>query len=376
MDPLQLLQSLVDRGQTKDQPKPTTPVSKEDNSLETDALTIKPSNNPDNISQDARRAFQDLADEMEQKLKSFSSRTPAARPINRKDIKDDNEGVSEERKANVRSQRPRFQRPSISAPKVQDPTKPPETSRSSRIGLPPRRNTLFARPKPPTRTVVTEAPGKLIIQEVTVKSSDRPHNNRELTNDESRPQELSDEENARAKVARNKLLKNMRGNGKRPFPSVPVESNPNQGKLLDVSKLDQADGNKDAKTVVSVTSSVSSSGRSSRPSGQRRKKKKVIRTQNPSLRDLTPAQRSLQKVKETLNKPPVVASTSQGASEASNPAPRSHSEDKHSRRKIVLRKKKGSTAREGRQLQEDSTFKHFKVRVRRPHAPPPFPIRH
>ena len=311
-----------------------------DNSLETDALTIKPSNNPDNISQDARRAFQDLADEMEQKLKSFGS---SSRPINRNDIKDDNEGVSEERKANVRSQRPRFQRPSIKrpsvpAPKVQDPTKPPETSRSSRIGLPPRRNTLFARPKPPTRTVVTEAPGKLIIQEVTVKSSDRPHNNRELTNDESRPQELSDEENARAKVARNKLLKNMRGNGKRPFPSVPVESNPNQGKLLDVSKLDQADGNKDAKTVVSVTSSVSSSGRSSRPSGQRRKKKKVIRTQNPSLRDLTPAQRSLQKVKETLNKPPVVASTSQGASEASNPAPRSHSEDKHSRRKIVLRK--------------------------------------
>lgn len=79
----------------RDQPNIKHSGLKEDNSLETDALTIKPSNNPDNISQDARRAFRTLLMNGAE-AESFGS---SSRPINRNDIKDDNEGVSGRKKS-------------------------------------------------------------------------------------------------------------------------------------------------------------------------------------------------------------------------------------------------------------------------------------
>jgi len=89
---------------------------------------------------------------------------------------------------------------------------------------------------------------------------------------------------------------------------------------------------------------------------RRKKKKKKLRV-TPGILDLSPEERIMNKVKETLNQPAAAGSENP-------PAP---AEDEGSRRKVIVRKKKHGAPRTGKSLLEEmSKLKHVKVRVRRP----------
>merc|ERR1712025_852575 len=133
------------------------------------------------------------------------------------------------------------------------------------------------------------------------------------------------------------------------------------------------DKKENQQTVVKVTSSSSSSS-SNHPEGKKhirkqgRKKKKGIRprpgkgplpTANPKFEDLSPQERLLQKVKETLNKKGKSAVNGNVIPFA--PKEADIQQPKHSRK---IRIRNGERPREGRNI-EESKLKTFKVRVRR-----------
>jgi len=138
--------------------------------------------------------------------------------------------------------------------------------------------------------------------------------------------------------------------------------------------------NDNSKTVVKVTSSSSSSSSSGpnvriRPHGKKHgKRKKSNRpsnatptpTEDPSLQNLTPQQRLVKKVKETLR------SGDSATDDADLVRPKSN------RKKVIFRKKKTGNdqlPRSGRKLGSEGTqIKTVKVRVRRIVEPLPFPI--
>jgi len=304
---------------------------------------------------------------------------------------------------------------------------PPEESRSeevrsSRIGLPPRKNNIPSRPRPNNRNKPTEPPGLLIIEEVTAKTpifSPPQANSRGKENrreEKERPKEvtaLSQEEKEQAKKQRDNLLnlfkKNRPGRPDRPGrpnrpdrqqrperpdsppsrpgskPSRPESGPPRSSDVNPLANLFNIATNKqesdDSKTVVKVTSSSSTSSSSSSRrigpgqgrggKGERRKKKKKAKarpTSNPNLRDLSPQQRLVQKVMETLNQ------NKEGGAAAGSQQSLNDGEGPVRKKKIILRKKKNPLSRSGRVLEDGSKMKHIKVRVRRPHTPPPFPI--
>lgn len=267
------------------------------------------------------------------------------------------------------------------------PTAPPTPPlpRPTRTGLPPRRKQLFARPSPPSSRGGSSGqngrensnrpapPGKLIIEEVTGKKSQAAARGQDAGGDDRSEQALTEAESKKFKERRNQLLKNMRGKkGQRPRPksaaAVPTQRS-NSAALENLVNIAKSP-TKAAEAKIQENAAATSKQQ------RRKKKKKVIRPSSsqakPPPRDLSPQQRSLQKVKETLNNTPEATA----ANEANLPPRPPPAEDKHSRRKIVLRKKKNPSDRQGRQIQDDSKFKHFKVRVRRPLNPEPFPIRH
>jgi len=211
---------------------------------------------------------------------------------------------------------------------------------------------------------------------------------------------LNDEERKSQTNQRNSLLKQLvknrgdqrQGGTRKNRPQQPTQRPQKQEtkrpkKKSDTSALENLfsiiSSNDDSKTVVKVTSSSSSSSSSGpnvriRPHGKKHgKRKKSNRpsnatptpTEDPSLQNLTPQERLVKKVKETLRSGESVTDDADLVRPKSN------------RKKVIFRKKKTGNdqlPRSGRKLGPDSgspiPIKTVKVRVRRIVEPLPFPI--
>ena len=198
---------------------------------------------------------------------------------------------------------------------------------------------------------------------------------------------LTEEEKARKTSERNNLLnllsknrKTGRPGGSRsssrpqpPTPSQPQVQSENKKEMSPLESLFQI-----ITSSSSSSSSTSSSSSSSSPSlsqkgvrvtshGRKQGKKKKgskrppapSPTEDPELRGLSPQERLVKKVQETL----VVQD---------GPSLQARDRPRGVRKKVILRKEK---PREGRRLGEGSKIKTRKIRVRRPEEEPPlFPI--
>jgi len=206
---------------------------------------------------------------------------------------------------------------------------------------------------------------------------------------------LNDEERKNQKNQRNSLLKQLSKNrgdqrqsgsrNSRPkqIEKVPVTKRPQKQEtktgssaLENLFSIISSNDNAASQTVVKVTSSSSSSSSSSessgpnvriRPHGKKQGKRKSSNptpTEDPSLQNLTPQERLVKKVQETLR--------SGENKEADRARPKSR------RKKVIFRKKKtddDQLPRSGRTLGSEGTqIKTVKVRVRRIVEPQPFPI--
>lgn len=214
---------------------------------------------------------------------------------------------------------------------------------------------------------------------------------------------LNDEERKNQKNQRNSLLKQLsknrgvqrqtgsRNNRPKPPVQVPEAKRPQtQEKKTGASALEnlfsiissgKGNDNDASKTVIKVTSTSSSSSSSSessqpniriRPHGKKQGKRKksvgpsnATPTEDPSLQNLTPQERLVKKVQETL--------ISGENKEADHVRPKSSR-----RKKVIFRKKKtddDQLPRSGRKLDSEGTqIKTVKVRVRRIVEAQPFPI--
>merc|ERR1711892_1149556 len=264
------------------------------------------------------------------------------------------------------------------------------------------------RPNPPRSD--TERPRSSRPQSKRPGQSNRPGSK---SPDEKRQEEnakpvlpLNDEERKNQKNQRNSLLKQLSKNrgeqrqtgtrNSRPPQSAqrPETAKPKKSeKKTDMSALENLfsiissnqNNDKDStKTVIKVTSSSSSSSSSRessvpnvriRPHGKKQgKRKKSTRpsnatptpTEDPSLQNLTPQERLVKKVQETLR------SGDNENEDADLVRPKSN------RKKVIFRKKKTDNdqlPRSGRKLGSEGTqIKTVKVRVRRIVEPLPFPI--
>jgi len=288
------------------------------------------------------------------------------------------------------------------------------------------------RPSSPTTTNPPPPPRQLIIEEVTGRpprllNSPAPPtliNNNINKNDDTKvekSQRLTSAERSKAKAERNSLLKLLSNkNGRRPlFKSkprpTPTTSTPtrqptgNSGSTSSMSPLEnlfsiakKTTEQPKAEVKKSDNKKAAAKGGNSgeRKTGIRRKVKgkKQRPTTSPTLQDLSPQERLVNKVMETLNQNKDTASAEQRRSSASAqvagskkvvvPAGRrvgggssgggggiSREGGDGRKKKIIFRKKKTqriSRSRTGRTLSHDeaaeaSRLKHVKVRVRRPH---------
>merc|ERR1712243_180759 len=122
--------------------------------------------------------------------------------------------------------------------------------------------------------------------------------------------------------------------------------------------------------ITSSTSSTSSSSSGGgvrvtshgRSNGGKRGSSSPSPTEDPELQALSPQERLVKKVQETL--------VSKGSS--------SGDRSRGVRKKVILRKEKsdGKIPRHGRRLGDGSKIKTKKIRVRRPEEEEPFPIRY
>lgn len=289
-------------------------------------------------------------------------------------------------------QRPQSQRPQSQRSGGRRPPPSPRTQ-SERSGGSKRPGVPSKRPSPPrsdTRRPQSKRP-----------KSQRPQNNSPREKEEETPKAvlpLNDEERKNQKNQRNSLLKQLsKGRGDQRQTGV-RSSKPTQSEQLPQTKRPQQknsgasalenlfsiisanNNNNDAsQTVVKVTSSSSSSSSSSsrgssepnvriRPHGKKQGKRKTSGgtpspTKDPSLQNLTPQERLVKKVKETLRN---------GEREEGD-----HTRPKSTRRKkVIFRKKKTDDKdlpRAGRSS-DGTQIKTVKVRVRRIVEPQPFPI--
>jgi len=302
--------------------------------------------------------------------------------------------ISETQRSGLKSQksnipetkRPKSQRPQSQRPQGRTPlsAKRTESDRlgSRRSGVPTKRPSPSGRPQ-----------------------SKRPNSQRPIQSSSSKQEDekakavlpLNDEERKNKKNQRNSLLKQLsknRGDQRQTGirhskpKQIPTTNRPQkQNRKTGSSALENLfsiinSGNNDAsQTVVKVTSSSSTSSSSSssrkssepnvriRPHGKKQGKRKISGTpsptEDPSLQNLTPQERLVKKVQETLRS---------GESEETG-----HTRPKSTRRKKVIFRKKKTDAkdfpRSGTALGSDGTqIKTVKVRVRRIVEPEPFPI--
>lgn len=265
-------------------------------------------------------------------------------------------------------------------PSAQRPTKRPPPSRSD-TGRPQSKRPKAQRPK-------SQRP-----EQISSRNKEEENEKAVLP--------LNDEERKNQKNQRNSLLKQLsknrggqrqtgsRNNRPKPSAQVPEAKRPQtQEKKTGASALEnlfsiissgKGNENDASKTVIKVTSTSSSSSSSSessqpniriRPHGKKQGKRKkgpsnATPTEDPSLQNLTPQERLVKKVQETLR--------SGEDKEADHARPKSSR-----RKKVIFRKKKtddDQLPRSGRNLDSDGTqIKTVKVRVRRIVEPQPFPI--
>jgi len=252
------------------------------------------------------------------------------------------------------------------------------------------------RPRPVFKPKRPEAkPQSAVLPPIQLKSKDPGANpDEQLANVEP----LTEEEKARKTNERNNLLnllsknrKNGRPGGRssnRPQPSTTNQPEPERQteKKKEMSPLETlfqiitTSSSSSSSTSSSSSFSSSSSSPSSsqkgvrvtshgRKQGKRKKGSKrpsaPSPTEDPELRGLSPQERLVKKVQETLG------TGQEGPSLQARDRPRGV------RKKVILRKEKPDRGlpREGRRLGEGSKIKTRKIRVRRPEEEPPlFPI--
>ena len=247
---------------------------------------------------------------------------------------------------------------------------PAEESRS-RFGLPrsTRRKSIFT--KEPSTPDTNTTPGVLIIEEVTTR---KPNFIRPRPIFRPKPQ-LSD-----------KTQKNIEDNKETPSSTLssPITSNiaetsiikkdelPSSTSMSPLESLFRIASDKNKESLVEV-STLSSTNRKPEPTGIRKKKKKLPTNRN--LLHLSPQERMVQKVQETLNQnTPSLNTPVDDTSARSSPNSPVDTEPtdvtERTLKKILRRKKK---EREGKLFSEEVSLTRKKVRIRRPVNIPDFP---
>jgi len=249
--------------------------------------------------------------------------------------------------------------------------RPPRPNRPSRPDRPKRPDARNSHPEvlPPIQLKPKDPSGKKVTAEAE----------EELPNVEP----LTEEEKAVQKSQRNDLLNLLSKNRKTNRPggasSRPTASSRPVGPSQSQDPKKESSALENLFSIITTSSSSSSSTSSSssssgggvrvRPHGRKQSKKKKGRpsnspspTEDPELQSLSPQERLVKKVKETLVVPPL----------APQDRPRGV------RKKVILRKEKpeGQLPREGRRLGGGgSKIKTKKIRIRRPEEEAPaFPI--
>merc|ERR550534_2828674 len=228
-------------------------------------------------------------------------------------------------------------------------------------------------------------PQPAVLPPIQLKSKDP---NTDTDEQQVNVEPLTEEEKARKTSERNNLLNLLSKNRKtgrpggsrsssRPQPptaSQPQPQSENKKEMSPLESLFQIITSSSSSSSSSTSSSSSSSSPSLSQKGVRvtshgrkqgKKKKGSKRpaapspTEDPELRGLSPQERLVKKVQETL----VVQD---------GPSLQARDRPRGVRKKVILRKEK---PREGRRLGEGSKIKTRKIRVRRPEEEPPlFPI--
>ena len=321
----------------------------------------------------------------------------SGRSSTRGEIEEESEEVATTaRSVSIRTKRPRplFNRggrpptrPSSSGPKSErleiqsaSSERPIRTERPKR---PQRPRPVFTPKRPESK------PQPAVLPPIQLKSKDPSSNTDEQ---QANVEPLTEEEKARKTSERNNLLNLLSKNRKtgrpggsrsssRPQPPTPNQPQPQSENKKEMSPLESLFQIITSSSSSSSSSSTSSSSSSSSPSSlsqkgvrvtshgrkQGKKKKGSKRppsapspTEDPELRGLSPQERLVKKVQETL----VVQD---------GPSLQARDRPRGVRKKVILRKEK---PREGRRLgAEGSKIKTRKIRVRRPEEEPPlFPI--
>lgn len=326
---------------------------------------------------------------------------PTRTPTEKKTIQPKTERPKQkEEEQKVESPRQQSQRPQGRRPQFRRPEKDEE--QESRTGS--RRKGNPASAKSSRRPTGSRRPQFKAQKAQRPKSPPKSRTEEDEVSKQIQP--LNDEERKSQKSQRNNLLKQLsknrgdqRQSGNRPSrptrPSgpdrAPAAEGPKAGQkgtgasalenLFNIISANKGSDNDSTKTVIKVTSSSSSSSSSSessgpnvriRPHGKKTGKRNGSReggnatpTEDPTLQNLTPQERLVKKVKETLR----------NGDQKEPDQSRSRS---NRRKKVIFRKKKtddDQLPRSGRKLGSDGTqIKTVKVRVRRIVEPQPFPI--
>jgi len=255
---------------------------------------------------------------------------------------------------------------------------------------------------------------------INIQTTAKAKKNLDEINDGKKTEPLTKREKSSKKSQRNNLLrllgrnrdsskKQTRLHNQESLPQSPVKSlkrnekGPEQDKemsplenLFNIIASKTGKENDSEKTLVKVTSSSSSSsssrGPNVRPHGRIKGKKtkkgqrlvsssRPVSNKHPILEDLSPQERLVKKVKDTLvkNKDNIAGGVSKENGRRPTKSDMNLSRPQSNRKKVIFRKKKldrfgnGHNPREGRTL-EGSNMKRVKVRVRRINETPTFPI--
>ena len=246
---------------------------------------------------------------------------------------------------------------------------PVEESRS-RFGLPrpTRRKNIFT--KGPSTPDTTTSPGVLIIEEVTTRKPNfiRPRPvfrpKPELKNEiEKKVEDFGD-------VTSSNTLSSPSTSNTAETRTINKDELPSSSSMSPLESLFRIASNKNKESLVDV-STLSSTNRKSEPTGFRKKKKKLLTNRN--LLQLSPQERMVQKVQETLNQnnsSPYTPVDDTG-SRSNSPVDTEPTDVTERTLKKILRRKKKD--REGKLFSDEVSLTRKKVRIRRPVNSPDFP---
>ena len=241
---------------------------------------------------------------------------------------------------------------------------PVEESRS-RFGLPIRKN-IFTK-GPPTQETTTP-PGVLIIEEVTTS---KPNFIRPRPVFRPKPELKNEIEKKEDGTSSNTLSSPITSNTAE-TRIINKDELPSSSSMSPLESLFRIASNKNKESLVDV-STLSSTSKKSEPTGIRKKKKKLPTNRN--FLQLSPQERMVQKVQETLNQNTSSPNTPVDNT-GSRPSPNSPVDTEptdvteRTLKKILRRKKKD---REGKLFSDEVSLTRKKVRIRRPVNSPDFP---